>query len=129
MCVYVYIQVFPRVLRARELDAHQAALTAGNGEDALTPARSTGGGNVMDWVTPLEQYMTGLPMQQRKPHTGIRDPGRQVAIVTTASLPWLTGMRTRLHTQTRTRVTVLTSAARHGAAGLTCTVCAYGRRL
>ncbi|PNH01704.1 Digalactosyldiacylglycerol synthase 1, chloroplastic [Tetrabaena socialis] len=73
--------VFPRYLRAREADA--AA-----GGDAAAEATAA------EWYTPFENYIEGLEQSRRLAAlrgSSLREPGRQVAIVTTASLPWLTG--------------------------------------
>ncbi len=74
--------VFPRYLRARE--AEQAELAAGDGSDQSN----------IDWYAPFEKYIEGLEQNRRLMAlrgSSLREPGRQVAIVTTASLPWLTG--------------------------------------
>mmetsp|Transcript_8747 Transcript_8747/g.18658 ORF Transcript_8747/g.18658 Transcript_8747/m.18658 type:complete len:829 (+) Transcript_8747:101-2587(+) len=86
--------VFPRYLRARELEASGALLTDGSSSDDKGMMRDGSNNNNHDWVTPLENYMHQLDSKQsrdRMKKKSIRDPGRQVAIVTTASLPWLTG--------------------------------------
>uniref|UniRef100_A0A7S3QTS2 Digalactosyldiacylglycerol synthase n=1 Tax=Dunaliella tertiolecta TaxID=3047 RepID=A0A7S3QTS2_DUNTE len=77
--------IFPHYLRAREIDAQQGSEEHTHGQTNKSPS---------DWVSPLEQYMTHLEFKQHQRQIAagsIRDPGRQVAIVTTASLPWLTG--------------------------------------
>ncbi|EFJ50110.1 hypothetical protein VOLCADRAFT_116955 [Volvox carteri f. nagariensis] len=76
--------IFPRYLRARE-----AELAAAEGLDgaAATPSPA-------EWYAPFEKYIEGLEHNRRLAllrGSSLRETGRQVAIVTTASLPWLTG--------------------------------------
>lgn len=80
-----------------------AAATTSTGAGALTsgaltsstPDSATSDGTPSDWFGPFETYMHQLD-QKLAGRSGplarsIKEPGRQVAIVTTASLPWLTG--------------------------------------
>ncbi|KAG2452291.1 hypothetical protein HYH02_003315 [Chlamydomonas schloesseri] len=76
--------IFPRYLRAREAEAEAAAGEAGEGS----------GSGAAEWYAPFEKYIESLENNKRLAQlrgSSLREPGRQVAIVTTASLPWLTG--------------------------------------
>ncbi|KAG2497202.1 hypothetical protein HYH03_004791 [Edaphochlamys debaryana] len=73
--------IFPRYLRAREAEAADSA----DAQEA---------GITSEWYAPFEKYIEGLEHNRRLQAlrgSSLREPGRQVAIVTTASLPWLTG--------------------------------------
>jgi digalactosyldiacylglycerol synthase len=73
--------ILPRYLRAREA----AAADGASGEPSDSSA---------EWYAPFEKYIEGLENNRRITAlrgSSLREPGRQVAIVTTASLPWLTG--------------------------------------
>ena len=75
--------VFPKYLRARELGAISSSSADETDEERKDET---------DWFTPFQNYVDSLELKQRrKKGCSLRDPGRQVAIVTTASLPWLTG--------------------------------------
>ncbi|GIL64495.1 hypothetical protein Vafri_18391 [Volvox africanus] len=75
--------IFPRYLRAREAELADSA----NGEASSSPSPA-------EWYAPFEKYIEGLEHNRRLAvlrGSSLREAGRQVAIVTTASLPWLTG--------------------------------------
>ncbi|GLC35497.1 hypothetical protein PLESTB_000201000 [Pleodorina starrii] len=77
--------IFPRYLRAREAELAEAA--AGEASDAASSSPA-------EWYGPFEKYIEGLEHSRRLAvlrGSSLREAGRQVAIVTTASLPWLTG--------------------------------------
>ncbi|KXZ47328.1 hypothetical protein GPECTOR_36g52 [Gonium pectorale] len=83
--------IFPRYLRAREADMAAGGDSGAGGLESDGSAAST---SAAEWYAPFEKYIEGLEQNRRLAAlrgSSLREPGRQVAIVTTASLPWLTG--------------------------------------
>lgn len=76
--------VFPGYLKAREM---VASSRSGAGEE------STSGRGDDTWITHVNigPFQIPLPAPLQRKAFSIKEPGRRVAIVTTAALPWMTG--------------------------------------